>query len=168
MVLGLFEGSMELQVNGGTFVPGQKITGTVSLKLNQPKKARELRLEFYGEVKRYRRGVNRIERVYEVRQQLGGEREYSNGEMFNFEIEVPAGISIPTPNFLSKLLVMVVPRPTFYVHASLDVSNELDINRRVRVEINGSMVNVQPISGTKKSEEALRLARQNMGAGREL
>jgi len=78
-----------------------------------------------------------------VRQQLSGERAYNNGEAFTFEITVPNCITVQAPGILGALAGMFTPRPTFYVHASLDAPNEFDINKRVMVNISGNMINVQ-------------------------
>jgi hypothetical protein len=155
MVLGLFEGSMDLRLSGNTFASGQKIPGTLFLKLNQPKKARELRLEFYGEIRRRSGKHTHVERIFQVRQQLSGERIYNSSETFNFEIQIPEGITLQAPGILGTLMGMLTPRPTFYVHASLDAPNEFDINKRVMVNITSSMVNVQQVPMPASQQEAI-------------
>jgi hypothetical protein len=165
MVLGLFEGSIDIKLNGNTFASGQKISGTVFLKLNQMKKARELRVEFYGEIRRRSGGRHphsHTERVFQIRQQLSGERAYNNGETFNFEITVPEGISVQAPGVIGSIMGMFMPHPTFYVHASLDAPNEFDINKRVMVNITSNMVNVQQVAMPASQQEALELTRKNI------
>ena len=168
MVLGLFEGSMELRLNGSTFASGQKITGTLFLKLSQPKKARELRLEFYGEIRRQSGRHSHVERIFQVRQQLSGERTYNASETFNFEIQVPNVVTVQAPGILGTLMGMFTPRPTFYVHASLDAPNEFDINRRVMVNITSSMVNVQQVATPATQQEAIDIANANAQAGQQM
>ncbi|MFA5930337.1 MAG: hypothetical protein WC861_05630 [Candidatus Micrarchaeia archaeon] len=145
MVLGIAEGSLELRVNGNIFSSGQKITGTIMLKPSQPKKARELRVEFYGEVRRSTGRHSHIERVFQVRSALSGERIYNPGETIPFEIVVPAGMDFRAPEgIMGMLMNFMVPRPTFYVHATLDVPNEFDLNRRVLVNIASMPGGAQP------------------------
>ena len=167
MVLGIAEGSLELRLNGNTFSSGQKISGTIVLMPNQPKKARELRVEFYGEIRRQSGKHSHIERIFQVRQALSGERVYNRGETIPFELALPAGIDFRVPEgIMGTLMNFMVPRPTFYVHATLDAPNEFDMNKRVMVNITNSMVNVQQVAAPKTAEEAMELARQNMEAGK--
>jgi len=49
MVLGVGEGKIEIILIKDVFQPGEKISGTVKLTLKSPKKAKELRIVFYGE-----------------------------------------------------------------------------------------------------------------------
>ena len=161
MVLGIAEGSLELRLKGNAFSSGQKITGTIVLKPNQPKKARELRVEFYGEVQRRHGKHTNTERVFPVRLALSGERMYNPGETIPFELTIPSGIDMRAPEgIIGTLMNFMVPRPIFYVHATLDVPNEFDMNKRVLVNITG-MVNVQPVAAPKTAEEAAEIARGN-------
>ncbi|MFA6328472.1 MAG: hypothetical protein WCY41_03430 [Candidatus Micrarchaeia archaeon] len=144
MVFGIAEGSLELHLAGNTFASGQKITGTIFLQPNQPKKARELRVEFYGEVRRRSGKHSYIERVFQVRQRLSGEKTYNRGETFPFELTVPDGIAYREPKgIIDSIMSFAVSRPTFYVHATLDVPNEFDMNTRAMVSIIGSAMNAQ-------------------------
>ena len=167
MVLGIAEGAIGLRLDGNTFSSGQKISGTVALSLGQPKKARELRVEFYGEIRRSSGRHSHVERIFQARQALSGERTYNPRETIPFEIAVPAGIDFRVPEgILGTLMNFMVPRPAFYVHATLDVPNEFDMNKRVMVSIAGSMVNVQQVAAPRTVEETLELSRRNMEAGK--
>jgi hypothetical protein len=162
MVLGIGEGSVDLKLNGLNFSPGQKITGTSILSLPQPKQARGLRLEFYGEIRRRSGKRAHTERVCQITQMLSGEKLYRSGESFPFEITVPEVATISAPGILGTLVSMFTPRPVFYVHASLDVPNEFDINRRVQVSIAAKALNVNAALPATK-EEAIRMAGQDIG-----
>lgn len=162
MVLGIGEGSIDLKLNGLNFSPGQKITGTAILSLQQPKQARALRLEFYGEIKRRSGKHTHTERVYQITQILSGEKLYRSGESFPFEITVPEVATISAPGILGTIVGMFAPRPIFYVHASLDAQNEFDINKRVQVNVTGKAVDVSTAFPTTK-EEAIRMTEQNTG-----
>lgn len=138
MVLGIGEGSLSLFINGSQFHPGQSITGRVQLQLNEPKEARGLRIAFYGEVKRHRGRHTHIERVYEARQQLSGERSYRSGESFDFSLAIaPNALPPRIDGFFGGVAEFFYSlSPTrFFVDASLDMPNKFDINRKVQVQL---------------------------------
>ena len=66
---------------------------------------------------------------------------------------------------MGTLMSFMVQRPVFYVHATLDVPNEFDMNKRVMVNITG-MANVQPAAAPKAAQETADSARQGMEAGK--
>ena len=131
MVLGIGEGKLELALNGNTFSPGQAITGRAKLTLNEPLLARELRVEFYGLVKRGKHA----DRIHEVRQQLSHERTFRSGESFEFSLAIPAdAISAGhATGILGSLSQAFAPRPDWFVEASLDMPNKFDINAKTQV-----------------------------------
>ena len=131
MVLGIGEGKLELFLNGNTFSPGQAINGRVKLTLNEPTLARELRVEFYGLVKR----GNHFDRIHEVKQLLSQERTYRSGENFEFSLAIPSDAISSTPfqGIFGNLYQAFAPRPSWFVEASLDMPNKLDINSKVQV-----------------------------------
>jgi hypothetical protein len=90
MVLGIGEGSIEIITYKPSYSAGEKIKGRVRLILNQPKKARGLRLRFYG-VRRLGRGQHEsVEFGYVQEIQLGGEKEYPAGPTeYDFELQLP-------------------------------------------------------------------------------
>ena len=133
-VLGIGEGKLEFTLNGSTFFPGQQITGHASLALNQPTIARELRAEFYGEIKKGKH----YERIFEVRQQLAPGKTFQSGESFDFSLTIPSN-ALP-PNIegffgsVASFLYSLSP-PRWFVSASLDMPNKFDISKRIRVQL---------------------------------
>lgn len=137
MVLGLFEGELELQLGTLSFSAGQKISGSVRLKLPQPLQARGLRVSFYGEIVKHSGRSSHIEKIFETAATLAGEKTYGNGENYNFELQLPASLATPTfEGPLAGILNFFTPKPRgWFVHATLDLPNKLDLNKRLAVNI---------------------------------
>jgi hypothetical protein len=142
IVLGLFEGNVEIFLNGTTFQAGKAITGRCRLTLKEPMEARELRAEFYGEQGKHHT------RVFEVRRPLSGSRTYRSGEEFEFSLLVPAqafpkntytGLIGGLVDFASKYL-----HPIWYVSVSLDMPNKVDIYKIVPVNLTASDLAATP------------------------
>ena len=143
MVFGLFEnnGSLGLRVDGASFLPGQKITGTVVLNITKPMQARALRVAFYGTVPHSKHSVQRI---LQVTQLLSGEKPYSPGESYRFELPVPLPIEFQMPeggvwDVMVGMMAQVRPRG-WYVHATLDIPKAADLNKVVQIAIVGEMI----------------------------
>jgi len=166
MVFGLFEnnGSLDLRVDGASFAPGQKITGTVVLKLAKTMQARGLRMAFYGTVPHSRHSVRRI---LQVTQLLSGEKPYSPGEAYTFELPVPQPIEYQLPEGGAWDLVAgmaVQPRPRgWYVQATLDIPKAADLNSVVQIAVVGEMIKLARIkAGTDQERYALTLHNADM------
>lgn len=133
MVLGLFEGELDLLIGSTNYSAGQKISGSIRLKLPKPLKARGLRVSFYGEIY----DPDFTERVFVITAKLSGEKLYSTGENYNFELQLPE--SFAPPKFegpYADALNKFMPKPqNWFVHATLDLPHKLDINKRVLVKI---------------------------------
>ena len=148
MVFGIGEGKLELALNGTAFSPGQAITGRATLSLNQPEQARELRVEFYGEIQMNRSPTSGFQhssrkytkRIFEAKQQLSGERTYSSGESFDISLPIPSISSnspVPTeaPQFVRSLFDMFAPKPRWFVEATLDMPNKFDISKKIQIQL---------------------------------
>ena len=137
MVLGIGEGSLEIVLDKYTFSPGETITGKVNLKLNQPKQARALRIDFYGEIVQHSRRSSSTRRVHTFSVQASGERAYNNGESIPFTLIIPSvsGSALPAgvPDIISNIMAAFTPKPAWYIHASLDAPLSMDINKRVQI-----------------------------------
>jgi hypothetical protein len=144
MVLGLFEGKVDLTTDKKTYLPGETIKGQVTLTLNKPKKATELRVMFFGE---YTQQIGRntiTRRIYEVKLNLDSDREYPSGsKIYDFQIQIPqikravttgegilGGIQTVVTNFTDPVLSCA-----WYVEASLNLPLEFDINKSVRINL---------------------------------
>ncbi|MFA6036333.1 MAG: hypothetical protein WC759_05245, partial [Candidatus Micrarchaeia archaeon] len=107
MVFGLFEGAGNIEINldNSVFQEGGKISGRVVLRLKKPRRARGLRLEFYGEVveKKTRIGskgsrtTSSTSRIGQQTIMLKGEGDYGDGEEYAFAIQIPKGMMPYTP-----------------------------------------------------------------------
>jgi len=131
MVFGLGEGEIEITLSPITYNPVKTINGKLKLRLPKEISAREMRVEFYGEVEH---GAN-VKRVYRAVQKLGGERVYKNGEVFNFSLTIPEQASPPeAQGTFGAIKDIFVAKPrNWYVHASIDIPMSPDINSRISV-----------------------------------
>jgi hypothetical protein len=136
-MLGIGDGTMVISLKKQAYSPGDTIEGTVALQLLQPKKARELRVEFYGEIYRRRGSRTLTERVFTEERQLYGEKQYGKEEKYAFRIDIPENIlkggGDPYSGLFSRAFS---PDPkAWYLHATLDIPYEFDVNQRVEVNI---------------------------------
>lgn len=177
MVFGFFEGGLELRVNGTSFSPGQKITGTVVVNPDKPKQARELRVLFYGEIMTRSGRHHNIQRILQTRQIISGEKMYSRGESFDFELTLPQPLEFQAPDnavgdaiaaiqLIAASMVPAQPRGWF-VHATLDIPGSADLNKRAQITIVGEMIKTVKVSANTK-EEQLALTQHNIELQRKL
>lgn len=131
MVFGIGEGEIEITLGPTTFAPQETINGKLKLRIPRAIQAREIRVEFYGEVER----GSKVERVFRVAQKLGGQREYKDGEVFNFSLSIPDQAMPPeAQGTFGAVRDLFVPKPrNWFVHASLDIPMAPDINSRISV-----------------------------------
>jgi hypothetical protein len=141
MVLGFGEGSIEIVLDEGQlFEAGGIITGRIKLDLKERKKAKGLRIEFYGEIKK-RRGKSRVtERVYVTSSLLGGEQEYPAGlSNYEFKIQLPqVSPRKRAEDFFGKIMDFIAPDPLWkakwYLDASLELPMAFDVNQKIVVD----------------------------------
>ncbi len=93
------KGKIEVSVARTHFAPGDTITGKVSLTIKKPVAAKEVSVSLIGEQTTTRGGGlaggerrREKERVYDFKLALDGEKEYSQGGEYAFEIKIPADI----------------------------------------------------------------------------
>lgn len=145
MVFGIGEGKVDIKLSKLQFTPGETISGTVTLSVNNPKKARGVRIEFFGEqVSGY--GKNRqVRRVYEFALNLDTEKEYSGYKEYPFQIAIPSNLFAPktaeaqgvmgTVLQAAQLLGALQQPPQWYLVASLDLAMSFDISKKVQLNI---------------------------------
>lgn len=143
MVLGFGEGQIEITTDKSVYHSGETMKGQLKLTLNNPLKAKELRLLFYGEVHQSRRDSrghrhSSIRHIYEHKISLSGEKEYPAGvQTYDFEFGLP---DVPKPTVGIALGPISIGQPdqltqaTWYLDASLDISLSFDVNKKVRIE----------------------------------
>lgn len=158
VVFGIGEGSIEIYLDKGeatpedalkgkeaylektTYLPGETIRGRLVLKLNKPKKAKELRIRLQRDIKttgRNHKGhpTHSTKTVLYSQIILGGEQEYSSGE-YTFEIKIPPEIFPPSIGVI--LLGAVLKKAEtdtmkLDLEAALSLPMSLDITRKTIV-----------------------------------
>jgi hypothetical protein len=170
-VFGLDKGKINITIQKTNYAPGDTISGTVALTLKKPVKAKEVSISLVGEEVttggggkvgwgggRTSGGVGtmggggstKIERIYDFKQQLDSEKEYSQGGEYHFEIKIPADILGMGPQMPEGALGQVLKvgqtvaaitgaisrqRLQWYLLAKLDIPGGLDISKRVDITI---------------------------------
>ena len=163
-------GSLDLRVNGASFLPGQTVTGTVALNLTKPIKARALRVAFYGTVSRGKRHSPR--RIFHIVQIVSGEKIYSPGESYAFQLPISPPLEFQQPEgTLGDIMAagstgLVQPRG-WYVHATLDIPIAFDLNTIVQIAIAGEMLKSVRVPGNTQQEQ-LALMQHNIDMNRRL
>jgi len=159
------KGKIDIAIQKSHYAPGDTISGNVNLTLRKPLKARSVSISLIGEYKTTQttsrvggaRGVSTATttetvRIYDFKQQLDGEKEYSGEQQYRFEIKVPSDISGTRPQMaeaegkLGQALKMaqtaaamtgIIPfqRIKWYLLGKLDIRGGLDISKKVDVTI---------------------------------
>ncbi len=135
MVLGIGEGRIEIMTEKFSYGSGETLMGKVILQVNAPKKARALRIQFYGvrKLHSYSGGKHRTRTETIMKQELvlDGEREHQTGTTeYPFEFRLP---SIPRPVGGGDALVNLADPygdVKWYLDASLDIPLSFDINKK--------------------------------------
>jgi len=133
------------------YAPGDTISGNVALTLKKPVKAKELSISLIGEqlitsrqesssqgitlagIGSSKHESTRTERVriYEFKQPLDSEKEYSQGRQYRFEIKIPADILGKRPQTTGA-----IPFPVkWYLLANLDKAWAFPITKKVDITI---------------------------------
>lgn len=165
------KGKVNIAIQKTHYAPGDIISGNVMLTLKKPVKAREVSISLIGEQITTGRGstmhgtgtstttgvggmsttTHRM-RIYDFKQQLDGEKEYSQGQEYRFEIKIPAdtmSMGPQLPQAEGKLggvlkvaqtaaaMTGAIPfrRIKWHLLAKLDVPRGLDISKKVDVTI---------------------------------
>ncbi len=144
MVLGIGEGSVDIVVGKTAFQRGETIAGKVILTLNQPKKARGLRVALIAEREIWRhdahgRRTRHTETVFSSPLRLGEEKEYPAGQsVYEFSIAVP-DLPLPTGTTVGlgplSFTLGGPPPLKWRLESSLDLSMSFDINRKLPITV---------------------------------
>ncbi len=158
------KGKMNITIPRTNYSPGDTITGSVVLTLKKPVKARELCISLIGEQRvtrtrrRGRSGNRRVStttqrtRIYDFKQQLDTEKEYTRGGEYDFEIKIPADLlntqsqeQVPGGTLGQGLKIArtaasmagVLPRShiKWYLSAKLDIPRWFDVNKKADITI---------------------------------
>jgi hypothetical protein len=156
------KGRIKIALDRTHFDPGDIISGSITLTLKKPAEARGISVSVIGEQRSSRRSVgmkgslisNSRERyrIYDFKQELDGEREYSSGQEYSFEIKVPDDIlsmSTQLPELegaLGQGLKLVQTAATltgamrrfqtkWYLLAKLDIPGGMDVRKKADITI---------------------------------
>lgn len=147
-MLGFGEKKIDVQLSNFNFKPGDTIQGTVSLTVKKPAKAKGVFVRLYADQEQSgMRGKTITPNVFELKQQLDGEKEYSTGEnpaVYPFKIKIPSdilstqklpegkiGTALKAAAFLSGTMTV----RKWYVEAKIDIPLSLDTKKRAQVNI---------------------------------
>jgi hypothetical protein len=167
-MFGFGKGKIDIAIQKTNYAPGDTISGNVSLTLKKPVNAREVSISLIGEHKTTQTTprvggpmgsggmsmstTTKTVRIYDFKQQLDSEKEYSQGREYRFEIKIPAdimGMSPQMPGQEGKLgqvlkvaqtaaaMTGAIPfqRIKWYLLAKLDIPGGLDISKKVDITI---------------------------------
>ncbi|VVB98521.1 Uncharacterised protein [uncultured archaeon] len=148
MVFGMGEGKIDLVLDKASYSSGETIDGKLSLTLNNSRKARALRVQFYGERTTHHthhsggrsHSTSSTERIMVQELALDAEKEYPSGTKeyaFSFKLPVlekPAqsadqGIVGAITNVFASMADPYA-NVRWYVDASLDLPMAIDINKK--------------------------------------
>lgn len=141
MVLGIGEGNLNIEIDRKEFKEGEKIKGILDLKLNSPKKAKELRVRLIGERYAWVNGNRKKQTIRFSEVTLGGEKKYDSG-IHNFELEVPNNIYpkehggiMGTMVSMFMMFGLTAHSTKFYVEGTLSLPMSLDIGKKIEIKI---------------------------------
>ena len=162
------KGKIDIAIQKSHYAPGDIISGNVSLTLKKPVKAREVSISLIGEHKTTQTATGvggpmggggmamstttKTVRIYDFKQQLDSQKEYSQGAEYRFEIKIPADTLSMRPltseveGKLGQVLKVAqtaaamtgaIPfqRIKWYLLAKLDIPGGLDISKKVDITI---------------------------------
>jgi hypothetical protein len=141
------KGKVDIAIQKFNYASGDTISGNVALTLKKPVKARELSISLIGEQRITQEQATKsrsilgyeksqgtstnTKSVYEFKQQLDGEKEYSQGGEYHFEIKIPAD----TLDKGAQTGAIQFSPAMWYLVAKLDIPGGLDIGKKVQVTI---------------------------------
>jgi hypothetical protein len=166
-MFGFGKGKINITIQRTNYAPGDTISGNVALTLKKPVQAKELSISLIGEQITTESGGPPVgwgggrvetmsdlkgstERIYDFKQQLDSEKEYSQGREYHFEMKIPADILSMRPQMpegkvgqglkvaqTAAEITGAIPtqRIQWYLSAKLDIPGGLDISKKVDVTI---------------------------------
>jgi len=156
------KGKIDIAIQKTHYAPSDTISGNVVLTLKKPVKAREVNISLIGEQITTRGGgmmgggqtstTTQRMRIYDFKQQLDSEKEYSQGGEYHFEIKIPSDTLNMRPQIsevegkLGQVLKVAQTAATitgaipfqrikWYLLAKLDIPGGLDISKKVDITI---------------------------------
>jgi hypothetical protein len=162
------KGKINIAIQKSHYAPGDIVSGNVSLTLKKPVKARGVSISLIGEHKATQTAAGiggpvggggmsvstttRTVRIYDFKQQLDSDKEYSQDREYHFEIKIPADTLSMRPQVsevegklgqvlkvaqTAAVLTGAIPfqRIQWYLLAKLDVPGGFDVSKKVDVTI---------------------------------
>jgi hypothetical protein len=157
------KGKMQITLPKTHYLPGEIISGDIKFELKKPVKARQVSVSLIGELKSRRVGSlsgdryssstsTQVVRIYEFEQQLDGEREYSGGGNYHFEMKIPADIlsaqsQMPEMEGVLGTGIKIVQaaaamtgaipyqQTRWYLAAKLDIPGGMDVSKNADIAI---------------------------------
>jgi hypothetical protein len=156
------KGKINIAIQKSHYAQGDIISGNVALTLKKPVKAREVSISLIGEQITTRGGgivgggqtstTTQRTSIYDFKQQLDSEKEYSQGRKYHFEIKIPANTLSMRPQIsevegkLGQVLKVAQTAATmtgaipfqrikWYLLAKLDIPGGLDISKKADITI---------------------------------
>ena len=162
------KGKINIAIQKTYYTPGDIISGNIALTLKKPVKAREVSISLIGEHKTTQTTpqvggtmggggmsmstTTKTVRIYDFKQQLDSEKEYSQELEYHFEIKIPADTLSMSPQMsgqegkLGQVLKVAqtaaamtgaIPfqRIKWYLLAKLDIPGGLDISKKIDITI---------------------------------
>jgi len=167
-MFGFGKGKINIAIQKTHYAPGDIISGNVALTLKKPVKAREVSIFLIGEHKSTQTTpqvggpmgsggmsmstTTKTVRIYDFKQQLDGEKDYTQGQEYHFEIKIPPDTLNMRPQIsevegkLGQVLKVAQTAATitgaipfqlikWYLLAKLDIPGGLDISKKVDIAI---------------------------------
>jgi sporulation-control protein spo0M len=152
-MFGFGKGKINITVQKNNYAPGDTISGNVVLTLKKPVQARDVSISLIGTAwvttysgtttssglditvggdigfgsRRSSSSWKEHKRIYDFKQQLDREREYSGGREYPFEMKIPADILSMRPEMTGRI--------KWYLLAKLDIPRGQDISKKLDVTI---------------------------------
>ncbi|MCJ7669040.1 MAG: hypothetical protein MUO61_00785 [Dehalococcoidia bacterium] len=139
--------NIDIAIQKFNYDPGDIISGDVALTLKKPVKVSELSISLIGEqwIRQEQAAESRSilgygksrsistnkNCVYEFKQQLDSNKEYSQGQQYHFEIKIPAAIPGKRPQTTRAFSFPV----KWYLSAELDMTRAFPISKTVDITI---------------------------------
>ena len=160
-MFGLFKppGKIEIQTDKLSYSYGETIKAKVNLTMNEMKKAKGLRLEFYAtrqvpyqRTEKDAKGVTRTvtdhktETVHSFSASLDSEHEYSGSKEYDIELKIPAQQQVKMPDgILGQVAGLAIaaaqisgnlPKQAhWYIKASLDIPMGADCTKQIEIQV---------------------------------
>ena len=146
------KGKISIPLTKTHYMPGDMITGELTLTMKKEVKAKDVSISLIGEQTNVRGGglaggeQNRTTtRIYDFKQQLDGEQEYNNDRVYPFEIMIPSDIlsgQAPQPGGtlgkgfqVAQAIIGTRTTTKWYLLGKLDIPHGIDVKKEVSITI---------------------------------